>query len=150
MIAKVETGINSVELVEELTQGLIRQLDLLSGSKIHKDIFFGQYKVISVISNHSPVSVGNLGRLVGSAQSTISEMIARLTRAGLVSKVRGPFDGRMVMLELTEPGRQLLRQRRKRIRDAYNRLIEKLDDGDQGEFISAARTLNDILARVSD
>ncbi len=149
MSVEPNPGANSVEVVEELAQELIRQLDLLSGSKIQEDISYGQYKVISVINNHSPISVGNLGRLVGSAQSTTSEMIARLTKAGLVSKVRGPFDGRVVMVELTESGARLLRRRRKRVREAYRKLFEKLEDRDQIHFVTAVRTLNDILNKVS-
>jgi DNA-binding MarR family transcriptional regulator len=150
MNAELEAGVDSVEVVEELAQELIRQLDLLSGSKIQEDISYGQYKVISVIHGHSPISVGSLGRLVGSAQSTTSEMIARLTKAGLVNKVRGPYDGRVVMVELTDSGRQLLRRRRKRVREAYQRMFERLEVDDRGIFVASVRTLHDILAKVSD
>jgi DNA-binding MarR family transcriptional regulator len=137
-------------MIEELAQELIRQLDLLSGNKIEEHISYGQFKIMSVVNNHSPISIGELGRLLGAAQSTTSEMIARLTRAGIVAKVRGPSDGRVVMVKLTEPGRQLLRRRRLHVRAAYNKLFERLDNGDRRKFVSAVRTLNDILARVTE
>lgn len=149
MNAELDTAVSPVEVIEELAQELVRQLDLLSGSKIQEEISYGQYKIISVIHHHSPISVGDLGRLVGSAQSTTSEMIARLTKASLVAKVRGPSDGRVVMVELTEAGRQLLRRRRKRVRDTYKKLFDRLSDHEQGDFVSAVRTLNDILSKVS-
>ncbi|MDD5305841.1 MAG: MarR family transcriptional regulator [Deltaproteobacteria bacterium] len=136
--------------VEELAQELMRQLDLLSGSKIQEDISYGQYKVISVIHNQGPISVGNLGRLVGSAQSTTSEMVARLTKSGLVTKVRGPYDGRVVMVELTDQGRQLMRRRRKRVREAYQILFNKLSQSEQDSFTSSLRKLNDLLAKAED
>lgn len=136
-----------IETVEELAQELMRQLDLLSGSKVQEDISYGQYKVISVIHNHGPISVGNLGRLVGSAQSTTSEMVARLTKAGLVTKVRGPYDGRVVMVELTEQGRQLMRRRRKRVREGYQSLFARLNGDEQGSFVGALRDLNNLLQK---
>lgn len=139
-----------IETVEELAQELMRQLDLLSGTKVHEDISYGQYKVISVIHNHGPISVGNLGRLVGSAQSTTSEMVARLTKAGLVTKVRGPYDGRVVMVELTDQGRQLMRRRRKRVREAYQGLFARLVNEEQDSFVGSLRKLNDILQRASE
>ena len=139
-----------IETVEELAQELMRQLDLLSGTKVHEDISYGQYKVISVIHNHGPISVGNLGRLVGSAQSTTSEMVARLTKAGLVTKVRGPYDGRVVMVELTDQGRQLMRRRRKRVREAYQGLFARLINEEQDSFVGSLRKLNDILQRASE
>ena len=139
-----------IETVEELAQELMRQLDLLSGSKVQEDISYGQYKVISVIHNHGPISVGNLGRLVGSAQSTTSEMVARLTKAGLVTKVRGPYDGRVVMVELTDQGRQLMRRRRKRVREAYHTLFTKLTSDEQGIFVECLRKLNDIVSKTME
>ena len=144
-----ETTSDPIEMVEELAQELMRQLDLLSGSKVQEDISYGQYKVISVIHNHAPISVGNLGRLVGSAQSTTSEMVARLTKAGLVTKVRGPYDGRVVMVELTDQGRQLMRRRRKRVREAYSALFAKLPNLEQGTFVDSLRKLNDILTKAA-
>jgi DNA-binding MarR family transcriptional regulator len=145
-----DTTSDPIVQVEELAQELMRQLDLLSGSKIQEDISYGQYKVISVIHNQGPISVGNLGRLVGSAQSTTSEMVARLTKSGLVTKVRGPYDGRVVMVELTDQGRQLMRRRRKRVREAYQILFNKLNQGEQETFISSLRRLNDLLVKAED
>ncbi|MCP4606830.1 MAG: MarR family transcriptional regulator [Proteobacteria bacterium] len=141
----IDTTSDPAEKVEELAQELMRQLDLLSGSKVQEDISYGQYKVLSVIHNHGPISVGNLGRLVGSAQSTTSEMVARLTKADLVTKVRGPYDGRVVMVELTEQGRQLMRRRRKRVREAYQSLFSRLMNDEKESFVTSLRKLNDIL-----
>lgn len=150
MNTDAEITSDPIEMVEEAAQELMRQLDLLSGSKVQEDISYGQYKVISVIHNHGPISVGNLGRLVGSAQSTTSEMVARLTKAGLVTKVRGPYDGRVVMVELTDQGRQLMRRRRKRVREAYQTLFGKLSTEEQGTFVGAIRQLNGILSRAAE
>ena len=150
MNAAAETSTDTIGQVEELAQELMRQLDLLSGSKVQEDISYGQYKVISVINNHGPISVGNLGRLVGSAQSTTSEMVARLTKAGLVNKVRGPYDGRVVMVELTEQGRQLMRRRRKRVREGYQALFEQLNQTERDSFIGSLRNLDELLGKAAD
>ena len=150
MSTVMEKRRETTEVVEELAQELLRRFDLLSGTKIQEDISYGQYKVLSVIHNHSPISVGNLGRLVGSAQSTTSEMLARLTRSGLVTKVRGPYDGRVVMVELTDQGRQLMRRRRKRVHEAYQGLFNRLSSEVQTTFITAIRTLTDILEKAND
>ncbi len=145
-----EATMEPVDQIEELAQELMRRLDLLSGSKVQEDISYGQYKVLSVIHNHGPISVGNLGRLVGSAQSTTSEMVARLTKSGLVTKVRGPYDGRVVMVELTDQGRQLLRRRRKRVREGYQTLFNRLSVGERDTFMNAVKQLDEILRKATD
>jgi len=145
-----ENTIEDAEHIEELAQDLVRRFDLLSGSKVQEDISYGQYKVLSVIHNQGPISVGNLGRLVGSAQSTTSEMVARLTKAGLANKVRGPYDGRVVMVELTDPGRQLVRRRRKRVREGYHAMFNKLAPGDRDIFVDSIKALLGVLIKVTD
>ena len=145
-----DATLDPIETVEELAQETMRQLDLLSGSKVQEDISYGQYKVLSVIHNQGPISVGNLGRYVGSAQSTTSEMVARLTKAGLVTKVRGPYDGRVVMVELTDQGRQLMKRRRKRVKEAYQILFSKLTETERTNLVDALTTLNGILGKGSE
>lgn len=148
MNVETEMKLEPIEQIEELAQELMRKLDLLSGSKVQEDISYGQYKVISVINNHGPISVGNLGRLVGSAQSTTSEMVARLTKAALVNKVRGPYDGRVVMVELTDQGRQLMRRRRKRVREGYQALFNKLASSERESFVGSLRNLDGLLSKA--
>jgi DNA-binding MarR family transcriptional regulator len=145
-----ENSLDPIEKVEDMAQELMRRLDLLSGSKVQEDISYGQYKVLAVIHNHGPISVGNLGRLVGSAQSTTSEMVARLTKADLVTKVRGPYDGRVVMVELTDQGRQLMRRRRKRVREGYQTLFNRLTPVERDNFVIAIKSLEELLAKVTD
>lgn len=150
MQASTDNVMDMVDQVEEIAQDLMRRLDLLSGSKVQEDISYGQYKVLSVIHNHGPISVGNLGRQVGSAQSTTSEMVARLTKSGLVNKVRGPYDGRVVMVELTDQGRQLMRRRRKRVRESYQTLFDKLSPSEKQGFIDSIKTLAQLLGKSYD
>ncbi|MFO8072020.1 MAG: MarR family transcriptional regulator [Polyangia bacterium] len=150
MQASTDNVMDMVDQVEEIAQDLMRRLDLLSGSKVQEDISYGQYKVLSVIHNHGPISVGNLGRQVGSAQSTTSEMVARLTKSGLVNKVRGPYDGRVVMVELTDQGRQLMRRRRKRVRESYQSLFDKLSVSEKQGFIDSIKTLSELLGKSYD
>ena len=150
MLSGVSAAPETIEQVEELAQDLMRRFDILGGSKIQEDISYGQYKVLSVIHNQGQVSIGNLGRIVGSAQSTTSEMVARLTKAGLVTKVRGPYDGRVVMVELTEQGRQLMTRRRKRVRESYQRLFDRLSTDEQNGFTESLKNLVEFVGRATD
>ena len=139
-----------IERVEEMAQEVVRRLEVLSGSKVQDEISYGQYKVLSVINNHGPISVGNLGRLVGSAQSTTSEMIARITKAGLITKVRGPYDGRVVVVDLTDQGRQLMRRRRGKIREGYQSIFGRLEKAEQDSFVTALTNLDEILGKLTN
>lgn len=136
----------SADAIGDQAQELMRRLELLSGSRVQDNLSVGQYRMMSLIHGHESISVGILGKLSGSAQSTTSEMVARLTRTGLVAKVRGPDDGRVVMVTLTEQGLQLMKRRKKTMREAYQRLIDTLAEDEKHRFAQAVWELNDILA----
>ena len=139
-----------VDEAEGLAHELLRRLDLLAGASIHGDTSYSQYKVLSVIHNHGPITVGNLGKVIGSAQSTTSEMVVRLSKSGLVAKVRGQYDGRVVTAEITDLGRQLVRRRRKRIHEGYHALFTGLSPVERDTFLGSLQQLEALLGRGTE
>jgi DNA-binding MarR family transcriptional regulator len=136
-----------VDNVEELTQDLLRRFDLLSGSSAPGDITNSQYRMLSAVHKHSPRTMGNLSKLVGAAQSTTSETMTRLMKSGLITKVRGPLDGRVVMVKLTIEGEQLLQRHRKSACDGYQKLISRMSPGEDDLFLSAMKQLEALLRK---
>jgi DNA-binding MarR family transcriptional regulator len=137
-----------IEVVEDQAQELMRRLQLLNGDNADDEISIGQYQMLAVIQSRGPISVGDLVAVTASAQSTTSEVAARLSKAGLISKNRSPDDGRIVLLGLTERGRQVLRRRKKGIRAVYQNLLSSFSDLEKELFIKSIWTLNDILESV--
>lgn len=56
------------------------------------------------------LSMGELAELAHTHQSTVSIVVARLARAGLVAKARASDDARRAVVSLTPAGRALLRR----------------------------------------
>jgi DNA-binding MarR family transcriptional regulator len=55
-------------------------------------------------------TVNDLAERAMTTQSTVSIVLSRLERKGLVKRSRSPVDGRSVMLQLTAAGRRVLRR----------------------------------------
>jgi DNA-binding MarR family transcriptional regulator len=72
-------------------------------------------------------------------------MVARLTKIGLVTKARGALDGRVVKVELTDKGHELLLKKRQSVRKSYRALFDKLTSAQQERFIESIRYLNGFL-----
>jgi DNA-binding MarR family transcriptional regulator len=137
-----------VDQVEVLSQELLQRLDLLSGGgSTSGNISNSQYRMLSVVHKHSPRTMGNLSKLVGTAQNTTSEMMSRLMKMGLITKIRGPLDGRVVTVKLTIEGEQLLQRRRKSARDGYQNLISRMSPGEDDLFLSALKQLDALLRK---
>ena len=71
-----------------------------------------QYQALLAIkgfSNPEPISVGDLARLLLIRHHTAVELMDRMTKLGLLSRIVDEQDGRRVLLKLTAKGEQKLR-----------------------------------------
>lgn len=69
-----------------------------------------QLFLLQQIRDGREITVNELAALAMTSQSTVSIVLSRLERKGLVKRARSPADGRRVILALTSVGKQLLRR----------------------------------------
>lgn len=67
-----------------------------------------QYGVLTALEMEPGIDQRTLGERIALDKSTIADMVARLTRRGLVSRSGDADDGRRKILRLTEEGRAVL------------------------------------------
>ncbi|HET7231008.1 MAG TPA: MarR family transcriptional regulator [Longimicrobium sp.] len=60
--------------------------------------------VITYLGSYGPVQVGELVRVFGMKQSTLTSMLDRLERAGMVLRVPNPDDRRSFLVDTTDYG----------------------------------------------
>jgi DNA-binding MarR family transcriptional regulator len=134
-----------IEQIETLASDLVRRLNQLMGGRAGDGISRPQYVLLSVLLEQGPLSLSALGSRIGSAQSSTSELAARMEKAGLVKKTRSPEDGRVVWLKITDQGRTLLRQCRKRPREVFHRLFAEAGVEARDAFLDSLEKLLAIL-----
>jgi DNA-binding MarR family transcriptional regulator len=147
-MAKTEgTSVDLVDRIGLLAPELVRRLDLVAGGRLRDGISHPQYKVLAVLQASGPVSMGVVGSMIGAAQSSASELASRMEKVGLVQKTRSPEDSRVVLMAITDQGRNLLHQCRKRLRAAYGRLFADAGAEAPAAFLASIETLLAILDR---
>lgn len=105
---------------------------------------YSQAAALGVLSTaERPLPLSHLARaLTQEAQST-TELADRLERRGLVQRIRDPRDRRLVLLELTDDGRQLYERLRPGLAEGGEQLFRDLSDRDR-------ETLAEILGPMRD
>jgi DNA-binding MarR family transcriptional regulator len=91
------------------------------------------------------IGLGELGRRLGIAPSTLSRNLDRLEERGLVRRAAQPGDGRAASAELTETGRRAAR-RLERQEDAFAGAVLALLPGERRRDV--LRSLEELLAAV--
>lgn len=113
----------------------------------HADLTPTQIVAISVLEQR-PLRIGALAALMDTAQNTVSEMVARLERAGLVAKSRDPHDRRAVLVMITDAGRASLKAHREAMRNVHRQLLQALPDTERRRLIEAFELLVDLAERA--
>ncbi|GHJ37014.1 MarR family transcriptional regulator [Streptomyces sp. TS71-3] len=96
------------------------------------------------LGREGPQRLTELARAEGVSQPNMTQLVTRLERAGLVARGADSTDGRGVLVEVTETGLEVARQRRAERAEALQRIVEELTWPEQ----DAVRIALPALARV--
>jgi len=104
-------------------------------------ISLGDLHAVRTLARLGEVPVSRYGAELGLARSTITNLVDRLERAGLVVRVASPSDRRVTLVGLTESGRETMEARPRFSESDVARGILALDATDQA-------TLAELLERI--
>lgn len=76
--------------------------------------------ILTYLRKYAPAPVGELVRVFGIKQSTLTSLLDRLEQAALLRRELNPDDRRSFLIHITDRGRELTAR--------LNRLLEKLED----------------------
>lgn len=125
-------------LVDALVRSTFQVAGVLTRIGARHDLSFTQLRVLGLLRDRRP-RMTELARFLGLDKSTMSGLIDRAERRGLVVRDRNPEDRRAVDVVITPAGRELAEQVYEEIRSAlepvttrlgaerHDRLVELLD-----------------------
>ncbi|MCC5973010.1 MAG: MarR family transcriptional regulator [Rubellimicrobium sp.] len=95
-----------------------------------------QFAALATILKHGAVSQNHLGRLTSMDPSTISVVVRKLIKDGLVRRRRSTMDQRLTILTLTERGQDFTLARLEQSNEVGRRLLAPLDPRERAVFLS--------------
>lgn len=106
--------------------------------------------VLNRINREGPLRLTTLARLEAVSQPSMTQLIQRLERHGLVERCPDAGDGRVALVCLTDAGRALIEQRQRARRDRLTALLANLPEKDRRALWESARVAMPILQRLVD
>ncbi|HEY3507348.1 MAG TPA: MarR family transcriptional regulator [Actinocatenispora sp.] len=101
--------------------------------------------VLSALDRDGPKRVSELADIAQVAQPTMTSHLRRLAADGTVARGADPRDQRVVTIELTDAGRELLDRLRTARRSALQRRLDTLDADDRAALAAAMPALDKLL-----
>lgn len=102
------------------------------------------------IRQDGPSRLTALAAAEGVSQPSMSQLVQRLERQGLVARVGDPEDGRASLVALTESGRELLADRRRERHERFAELVATLPEEDAVALRLAMSVALPVVRRLVD
>lgn len=112
----------------------------------NNELTFGQLRLLFILGNAGPISIGRLAEKLGVTAATASELIDRLERRGLVLRRHRADDRRVVECRLSGEGARLLAQIAGARRQASRRMFSVLTQKELADFDRLLRVMSERLA----
>ena len=97
--------------------------------------------VVTVIEADGPLSMGRLAEALDVSVASVTGIVGRMEKRGLVERRHDEDDRRVVLVHLTEAGAQIFRDVEQHRRDSLARLLEQLTVEQLDGFLAGIRVL---------
>lgn len=143
-MADPAAGVDSIAAaLEASTLLVIRQLadreelSITAGDALHR------------LDTEGPTRLTTLAALVGISQPSMTQLIQRLERRGIVYRTSDPVDRRVSLVAITDEGREMITRRGQSLRARLAEVLAALPSGDVAALELAANVIGPIMARLN-
>lgn len=105
------------------------------------NLTFPQALVLSFLDTEGTVPISALADLTGSANSTISGVVDRLERMGLVRRKRSETDRRVIYVETTEKYVEIRNRNASSVTDYFGKILNNLSDEEKEQVLHGLQLL---------
>jgi DNA-binding MarR family transcriptional regulator len=140
---------------EELVSQVIELFKKLAQNRMHYqfepwrklDVPLAQLKSLFLIHIKGSVNVRDLALDLGVTPGNVTSIVDRLAGQGLVKRTEGPEDRRVVLLQLTDKGRETINKIHETGDNHMRRFLEKMSAEDVGALLQG---MNSFLAAMKE
>lgn len=125
---------------------IIQSIDLNSKSLVKRVGLTGpQLLILQEVSKSGDVSVGEIAKAISLSQGTVTGIVERMEKRGLMVRYRSKVDRRRVIVHVTEAGETLLAQAPPLMQEAFVDRFNRLHQWEQYMILSSLQRLVAIM-----
>lgn len=125
---------------------IIRAIDLHSRRLVNDCGLTGpQLLLLKEIAHLEEVSVGGIAKQISLSNATVTDILDRLEKRGLVQRTRSASDKRRVLVKVTEEGMRTLLQAPPLLQEHFNQEYQKLEEWEQTLIVSSLQRIASMM-----
>ena len=128
----------------------LQQVGLLATRYLadRRGLAFTSVLVLTILDSEGPTRLTALATAEGVSQPSMSQLVQRLERQGLVIRVNDPDDGRAALIGITDAGRAVIAERQRALRGRLADLLSTLSAEDEAALTLAMHVAQPIIGRM--
>jgi MarR family transcriptional regulator, organic hydroperoxide resistance regulator len=135
---------NGAGIVTALHRATHVTVQVLEASLAQLDLVASEQNVLAVLADRRPRAVGELAAETGTRPTTLTSVLDRLERKGLLVRELDQADRRSFRIVLTAAGRRVAAAVQAAVRDLEHRLLATVSAQDVAGFLAVARALTEV------
>jgi DNA-binding MarR family transcriptional regulator len=125
---------------------IIQAIDMNSKKLVKRVGLTGpQLVILQEIASLGEVTTGEIARAVSLSQATVTGILERMERRGLLARQRSDSDKRRIMVRITTAGEQVLKEAPPLMQEAFIERFASLQGWEQTMILSALQRLVSIM-----
>ena len=125
---------------------ITRAIDLHSKGLINEvGLTAPQLATLLAVRKLHPITVGALAKSVHLSQATMTGILNRLERRGVIERERSGLDRRSVVIKLTKKGEQIIEDAPSLLQDRFRRELLTLQEWEQTQMLSTLQRIASMM-----
>jgi DNA-binding MarR family transcriptional regulator len=142
----MSSALSLEEQVIAALRRITRAIDLHSRLQLQTNgLTIPQLVALQAIQRLQPITVGALARHIHLGAATVTGILGRLEKRGLVKRTRGDLDRRSVVIELTGDGGKLVAEAPSLLQDRFHRELAKLQEWEQTMILGTLQRIASMM-----
>jgi len=114
------------------------------------ELSLSQMRTLSTfICENKPLKMSDVAKKLNVTLPTVTQIVDKLVSLNLLERVRNEDDRRLVIVNITEKGKRLVKMAQERRIESFKLWLGKLSIEEQMELITTLEKLNEILERIT-
>jgi DNA-binding MarR family transcriptional regulator len=114
------------------------------------DMPYSHMTLLSVLERDGTMTPTQLALAEGVKMPVMTRSLAAVVKRGFVRRENHPFDGRQVLFDLSDSGREALHRSRTAINDWYMIQLSRLDDSERSALRESVLALSKLANQLDD
>lgn len=125
---------------------IIQAIDLHSRQLVRQHgITTPQLIILRQIQGQEAITVSEVAKQISLKQTTVTDILNRLERKGLISRQKDPEDRRRVLVKETDAGNKLLEAAPSPLQDTFLEKFENLEEWQQNMILTSLQLLGTLM-----